>query len=71
VPVPGAPALNPSAPAPPTVNLQPTASGTERTALETLNVHPQLEFFYLAFAVGSGVLVLSSVARRVKGGRSS
>jgi hypothetical protein len=71
VPVPGAPALNPSAAAPPTVNLQPTASGTERTALETLNVHPQLEFFYLAFAVGSGVLVLSSVARRVKGGRSS
>jgi hypothetical protein len=56
---------------PPTVNIQPMASGTERTALETLNVHPQLEFFYLAFAIGSGVLVLTSVARRAKGGRSS
>jgi hypothetical protein len=56
---------------PPTVNIQPMASGTERTALETLNVHPQLEFFYLAFAIGSGLLVLTSVARRAKGGRSS
>jgi hypothetical protein len=76
LPVAGAPTLPPgtsssTAPQPPTVNLRPMASGTERTALETLDVHPQLEFFYLAFAIGTGVLVLTSVARRVKGGRSS
>jgi hypothetical protein len=56
---------------PPTVNIRPMSSDTERTALETLDVHPQLEFFYLAFAIGTGVLVLTSVARRAKGGRSS
>jgi hypothetical protein len=86
-PIAGTPALGrdstiAAAAQPPTVNLRTTASGAERTAqkaeslaaarrLETLNVHPQLEFFYLAFAVGSGVLVLTSVARRAKGGRSS
>lgn len=72
VPVAGTPTLPAGTSSqPPTVNLQPMASGTERTALETLDVHPQLEFFYLAFAIGTGVLVLTSVARRVKGGRSS
>jgi len=77
LPVPGAPALpsgtTPSSTdsRPPTVNLRPMASGTERTALETLDVHSQLEFFYLAFAIGTGVFVLTSVARRAKGGRSS
>lgn len=72
-PVAGTPVLtagSTSSTQPPTVDLRPTASGAERTALETLDVHPQLEFFYLAFAVGTGVFVLTSVARRAKGGRS-